>query len=310
METTFFSATSQMAVLFFFMAIGYGMRKKNMVDASAGKTLSALEVYLFLPCLNILNFSKSCTPAALADKLSLLLTALVLLAFLLPFAYFVAKRLAHTPMERDVYTYSLCFSNSGYVGYPVVGAVFGDEALFNMMIFCIPLNLAIYTLGMYILNPNKKFSWRRLFNPATLSPFLGIALGLLNLSLPAVATTVLTMGSNCMAPVAMLLTGMVLGAHPAKQMFLNARAYIASVFRLILIPLTATAVMLLLGLRNDFLLVAASTLAMPMGLNSVVFPETFGGDSTAGAQATFISNLMGLLTIPLVLAFISHLTLG
>jgi predicted permease len=43
-------------------------------------------------------------------------------------------------------------------------------------------------------------------------------------------------------------------------------------------------------------------LCMPMGLNTVIFPEAYGGDSGTGAQCCFVSQVLGLLTIPGVFA--------
>lgn len=307
MFTTFTAAAGQMLVLFIFMALGYILRKKDLVTADASKTLSALEVYVFLPCVNIQNFAANCTPSALGAQLWYVLAAAVLLCAVLPTAVLLGRKLGRTQMEKDVYTYSLAFSNSGYIGYPVVQAVFGEQALFSMMFFCLLINLAIYTWGMYILNPDKTFSLKKLLNPTTITPFIGIAIGLSGLALPTQLTTVLNMGNSCMAPVAMLLTGIVLGAHPLKEMFKTGRGYVAALLRLVVIPSAVAGIALLLHISGDILLIMCATLAMPMGLNSVVFPEAFGGDSTPGAQSVFLSNLMGLITIPFMLTLFRFL---
>ncbi len=303
MLTVFHSALGQMIIMFAFILLGYGLRGKGLLQKDVSKGLSTLEVWVFGPCLSLLTYSRYCTVEMFVESAPLLLTALATLFLVsIPLSRILSARLGRDEAEKAVYCYSLCFSNSGYMGYPIIQAVFGDEALMQMMIFCLPINLALSTYGLYILIPKKNFSIKSMINPTTIVPFVGLFIGIADLKLPALAEQILDMGSACMAPVAMILTGLVLANQPLRVMFTNWRAYLASLLRLVIIPLFVAAVMYVLGVRGEYLLLSAATLAMPMGLNSVVFPEAYGGDATYGSQANFVSNLLGLITIPIMLA--------
>lgn len=303
MTTVFVSALQQMLVLFLIVAVGYFLKKKNLIGENASKVLSDLEVYVFCPCLLLITFTNNFTLDMLAEKSILLCASTVITIFFsIPFSRMISKRIGRTDDEQAVYSYSLCFSNFGYLGYPIVQAVFGEVALMNMMIFCIPINLAIYSYGLYTLLPQKGFSYKQLLKPFTIAPFVGILLIIFKIELPDALNIVLDNCGKCMAPVAMILTGIVLAKHPLKDMFFNVRAYIGSVLRLIAMPAFVGCVMYFLKIRGEVLLLATTTLAMPFGLNSVIFPEAFGGDATTGTQVTFISNLMGIITIPIMLS--------
>ncbi|NLD88425.1 MAG: hypothetical protein GX633_09250, partial [Clostridiales bacterium] len=97
-----------------------------------------------------------------------------------------------------------------------------------------------------------------------------------------------------------IMTGMVMGKQDIIKILKAPKAYIASLIRLVLLPMLIGVILLILNVRHDIVLVAIMTTAMPMGLNSVVFPEAFGGDSDTGAQVCLVSNLMGILTIPII----------
>ncbi|MBR3761882.1 MAG: AEC family transporter [Lachnospiraceae bacterium] len=311
METIFSTALEQMIVLFLLMIVGYVLQKKSLIGQNAGKVLSDLEVCIFCPCLTLVTFTNNFTIDVLREKLSLLGVSIALLfIFTIPFSKIVSKWLGRTENERAVYNYALCFSNLGYLGYPIVRAVFGDAALANMMIFCLPINVAINSYGLYILLPERGFSFKKLLKPVTIAPFLGIALIALDMELPSVLNTLLESCGNCMAPVAMLLMGIVLAEQPLKRMFMNTRAYVASTLRLIVIPLLVAGILYALNITGETLLLASVTLAMPLGLNSVVFPAAYGGDVTSGSQATFISNLMGIVTIPIMLSLFYAMAYG
>ena len=311
MESVFSAALEQMIVLFLLMTVGYILQKKNLIGHNAGKVLSDLEVCIFCPCLTVATYTKNFTIDVLSEKLSLLgLSLALLLIFTIPFSRTISRWLGRTENESAVYSYALCFSNSGYLGYPIVRAVFGEAALANMMIFCLPINIAIYSYGLYTLLPEKGFSFKKLLKPVTITPFISIVLIIFGVKLPDVLNTALVKCGNCMAPVAMLLTGIVLANYPLKSMFTNTRTYIASALRLIIIPFLVACILYAINIRGEMLLLASVTLAMPLGLNSVVFPAAYGGDVKSGSQATFISNLLGIITIPLMLSIFYAMAYG
>lgn len=305
MVEIFSVALSQMLVLFIFMLLGYLLQRKKLAPPSTGKSLSSLLVNIFLPALNVKVFAANVTPAVLKEKSTLILASCVILGVTFLLSPHLAKLFAKSPRQREVYTYAFTIANYGYLGYPLVEAVFGEEALFSMMVFCIPYSVAVYTWGMYILNPNKELNIKKLLNPTTAAMVVGIVLGLTGLKLPPVLTNTLEMGSACMAPCAMILTGFVLAKNPLREVLAAPKMYLASLIRLILIPGAVGILLYLFHLRGELLMAAVMTLAMPMGLNNVVFPEAFGGDSITGAQSCIISNLLGLVTIPLMVSLLS-----
>ena len=51
---------------------------------------------------------------------------------------------------------------------------------------------------------------------------------------------------------------------------------------------------------KDIIRVALCATAMPLGLNTVVFPAAYGGDITPGAGKVLISHLISIITIPIM----------
>ena len=156
-----------------------------------------------------------------------------------------------------------------------------------------------------MLNPNKEFSLKKILNPPMIGMFIGIVFGLCSIPVPEVLLSAVTSASNCMAPCAMLLTGFVLAKQPVKEMFTQGKSYLISAIKLIAFPVIGFFLMRFLGAPQQAVILCTIALALPFGLNSVVFPEAFGGDSTPGARLCFIGNLMALVTIPLVFWLLS-----
>ncbi len=290
----------QIVVMMTFMAIGYIFKKKNVLNDESSTTLSRLIVNVFLPAMAFSTFAENFRRDVITEKAQLLLMSLIVLTVTGIISIFLAKLFSKNKNTQAVYIYSFTIPNIGYMGYPLVKAVFGDATLLDAMIFCIPYNIYIYTIGMYLLTPIKKITPKFFLNPSIIAIFIGIAVGLSGITLPGTITDILDMGSNCMAPCAMILTGIVFARIDLISMLRDYKSYIASAIRLFIIPVSVMAVLRAVGMPDVWVLAAISMLAMPLGINSVVFPEAFGGDSETGAKVCLMSGILGIITIPIV----------
>ena len=305
---------NQLILMFFFMFIGFFFRKKRILDEYSSGTISRLVVNLFLPAMVIRSFSDNFKMDVLADKALLLLFSTAVLLVTAVMSIFLAKLFAREKQAngetiinkntQGIYIYSFTIPNLGYMGYPLVQAVFGDSALTDAMIYCMPYNIYIYTLGMYYLTEHKEISFKTMITPPFLATFIGMALGLLDFEMPKVITRILTTAESCVSPCAMILTGAVFARMDMTTVFRDWRPYVASAIRLLVIPFIALALFRFIGVSEDWILASVAILAMPLGVNSIVFPEAYGGDAESGAKVCFMSAILAIFTIPIVFALL------
>ncbi len=218
---------------------------------------------------------------------------------------FLAKLFTKDDYLKKIYRYSFAVDNFSFMGNAVVLGIFGETVLFDYMIFTLPLNLYVYSYGTASLIPqkeNKKFSFKVFVNPIFIALLSGAVFGLLPISLPKFVTAAVSSAGACMSPLAMLLTGFVIGDYSLKKLASKKKIYLASILRLIVIPLVF--ILILKAMRTDdaIICVALCATAMPLGINTVVFPAAYGGDTTEGASMALISHLMSIITIPIMFA--------
>ncbi len=282
-----FTATlNQMLVLFIFMALGFFLNKKRLLPLDDSVVLSKLETYAFVPCLVFSVFYKYCTVENFKQKWTYMLYGAAVMAVSLPIGIVLAKFFAKDGYLKKIYTYSFAVANFSFMGNAVVLGVFGEKVLFDYMIFTLPLNLYVYSIGTASLIPTEKggkLSVKTFVNPIFIALILGAVCGLLAVPLPKFITTAISSAGACMSPLAMLLTGFVIGEYSLKTLASDKKVYLASVIRLIILPSAFMAVLLLLKTDKDIIRVALCATAMPLGLNTVVFPAAYGGDTTPGA---------------------------
>ena len=304
-----FPATlNPMLVLFCCIIIGFVLNKKHLLPENGHTVLSKLENYVLVPALTVNTFMNYCTVDSLAThgKAILLSFAAVLVA--IGIAYLLAGRFEKDAYNKNIYRYAIAFGNFGFMGNAIVPAILGEEMLYPYMLFTLPLNVGVYTWGLTIMVPKgegkKANPLKNLLNPVVVGMLIGILLGLTGAKayLPAFLSTTIGNLAACMGPLAMVLTGFVIGNFPLKALLSKKRVYLVTALRLFVLPAFFVGLLWLLGADKLTLTLCLFAYATPLGMNTVVFPAAYGGDTTTGASMAMISHTLCVITIPIMYA--------
>ena len=306
----FISTLNQLAFLFGFIAIGYILMKCGVIPKNSSAVLSKLENTIFIPALVMGTFIENFTIERITSAWKLLTVSFIIAIIVIPLAISVSKLVTRDKYIQNIYTYGLSFSNFGFMGNSVVSSLFPD-IFFEYLIFTLPLWILIYLWGvpkLLIADSGKKQTLaenlKSFVNPMFIGMIIGMVIGLAKINLPTWMVSLITVSGNCMSPIAMLLTGMVVSSISLKKAFTNIRIYIVSVVRLVVLPILFIFVASFLQLPETIYLCALCSLAMPLGLNTIVIPSALGKDTSVAAGMTVISHLLSCITIPIIFAII------
>lgn len=289
---------SQVFLLLFFVAIGFIISKLKIVNLSHADILSRILVYVFLPANVFKTFALNFNKDYIFKNYKIVLCSVVVLAVLNLFAHFVAKLFSKSKYNRAVYEYSLATPNFGYVGYPLAESIGGQAGLLDFMTFSVPVSFYAYTVSFARLT-KKDFSLKGLLNFTTISIVISMIFGLLEIPIPQIFSNIISSASDCMGPVAMLMTGIIISGFDLKKVVKKWKIYPALVLRLIVIPLVLGGVMRLFC-SPMLVKIAVLFYCLPCGLNTVIFPELVGEDCETGAALSMLSTVASLVTIPLI----------
>ena len=305
MSDLFLITLSQIVVLFVFIIVGYLLRKFNILPDSSAAVLSKLTMWVFLTSMAFKTFAVNFTVQNLRENMGYLAAGTACAAVMFIVGNILGEKFGKIPVTKAIYKYSFVVPNTGYMGYPIITGLFGEEALCHFMIFTIPLLIITYTWGVGVLTGGGKVSVKSLKNPMLIGMFLGIIFGLIGVPIPDLPMQILTSAANCMAPCAMILAGIVVAKKPLVKAFSHPRAYWATLVRLIAIPAVIMIAFKLLNVDKDIMTIGTLAYAMPMGMNTIVFTEANGMDSSAGTSTVMISHTLSVLTIPLFVSILS-----
>ena len=140
----------QMIVMFLMMAVGYLCYRKQILTEEVSRKVSAIVVNVANPCMIL---SSALTDQQMQGKELVQTLAIVVMmyVFLLVMAQLLPRILCIQKESRGAYAAMTVFANIGFMGFPVLAAMYGNGALLYGAVFQIPFNILIYTYGVAVL---------------------------------------------------------------------------------------------------------------------------------------------------------------
>lgn len=300
------ATAGQMLVLFSLIVMGYIVAKLKVVPDNSDTVLSKLENNLFVPALVLGTFASNFTVEKLTTAGKLFGISFLICFVMMALAVGIARCCSKDSYIRNIYTYGLAFSNFGFMGNAVVSAVF-PELFLDYLIFTMPLWTMIYLWGVPCLlipseegNPTLKGRLKAFCNPMFAAMLLGIALGISGIKLPDPVSQVINVTGNCMSPIAMLLTGITVAKMDMKKVLSIKSIYTVSLVRLLVFPALAIGLFCFIPAQNNIVVCTVCSLAMPLGLSTIVVPRGYGKDTSVAAGMALVSHLLSAVTIPII----------
>ena len=300
----------QMLSMFLLILVGLACSKTGLVKESEEGVLSRLVVNLFNPMLLI---SSVINTADRPDAKSLGIAAFIAIVADLSFILIsrtTAKFFSKDDDERKMYQMMFTFANVGFIGIPLVKAVFGSGPLIYVAIHVILFNVLIYTYGIATLTSGRekgKFSrsdLKGVVNPGTIASLIALLLFFLDFRLPAFLSTTITFLGNCVTPIALMIIGFYLSRTTFSKVFLSKRMYVFSFVKLLVIPAIAVFILKQLPISETLLGVSVLMISMPVGNLPVSLGNQYGVKSDVCSQAIIITTLLSVVTIPLIVSLI------
>lgn len=140
----------QMIVMLLMMAVGYLCYRRQILTEEVSRKVSAIVVNVANPCMIL---SSALTDQQMQGKELVQTFAIVVMmyAFLLAMAQLLPRILCIQKESRGAYAAMTVFANIGFMGFPVLAAMYGNGALLYGAVFQIPFNILIYTYGVAVL---------------------------------------------------------------------------------------------------------------------------------------------------------------
>lgn len=295
--TAFQTALDAVIPTFILIALG-GLIDKRFKGLSI-ETLSRLSVHLLVPALVFAALSET--------SLSLSSVALLTFAYLLYLVMLGGVSLLGVrelkKEEARAVIVSTLFGNTGNMGLPITLFAYGQEGLERAIIILVVSLAAMFIAGSFMLAGGEVNLRQRIITTLQLPPvwatFAGVALNLLNISLPISLTRALDLLGDAAIPLMLVALGMQMARSWTWQV--GQAALRTTVLRLVLGPFIAYGVARLLGLSQLDTNVLVLSAALPVAVTMFVIAVEVKGDAAGVARSVVATTIWSLLVIMIVL---------
>ena len=294
-----------MLKLFLLLILGFVLFKCHIFDEYTNKKISALIVNVASPMLII----SSIAGVEGNDKsiVFLMIGAGILMYIGFIILGKIINRIFPFPKKDwPVYECMVVFANTGFMGYPVLLDVFGQEAVFYASLIHMAFNFFVYTYAIMCLTKSDdsefKLNFKQLLTPGIVLIFIGILIYLFDMQLPSVLMDTINSIGSLTAPLSMMMIGSSLAVYPIKDSFTDWRSYVFAFVRLIIVPFVTMIVCRLLHINPYYANITIITNAMPVGSMVLMLATQYNANVKIVTKNIVVSTLLSVITIPIVVA--------
>ena len=294
----------QTIIMFALMLLGLLLSRRGMITEQGSRDLSNVLLYAVIPCVILRSYmSEFSTEKLRAMGLSALIAVIA-------FAASIAVAYLTCGTRHRIENFAVAFGNAGFIGIPLVTAVFGPEAAFYVVSFSTFANLLQWTYGIVIISGKKEtMNLRMVFvNPVFISMVIGIALFVLQPTLPTVVTGTIGYIADGNTVLAMIILGYYLSKVQLRGLFADVRLYLFSALRLLVVPAVTILVFLPFPfVRGEITLITLIAAATPIASSTAIFAQKFDQDYRRAVSYVCLSTILSVATLPLVMLFAERL---
>lgn len=294
-----------MLKLFLLLVLGFVLFKCHIFDEYTNKKISALIVNVASPMLII----SSIAGVEGNDKsiVFLMIGAGILMYIGFIILGKIINRIFPFPKKDwPVYECMVVFANTGFMGYPVLLDVFGQEAVFYASLIHMAFNFFVYTYAIMCLTKSDdsefKLNFKQLLTQGIVLIFIGILIYLFDIQLPSVLMDTINSVGSLTAPLSMMMIGSSLAVYPIKDSFTDWRSYVFAFVRLIIVPFMTMIVCRLLHINPYYANITIITNAMPVGSMVLMLATQYNANVKIVTKNIVVSTLLSVITIPIVVA--------
>lgn len=296
----------QVLILFLLIGLGVISVKCGVLQLEWKKAFSNLLVFLVIPAMLIDSYLTEFD----WEVFSNLLQAFALGAILLLLGLAITMILSIKAKGRDwqVVRFACIFSNAGYMGFPLIKALYGSAGVFYASAFLSVFNILLWTVGYSMMSGKikaKEILRSVCTTPAMTAVAVGLVIYLLQIPVPDIIKQPIEMVGNMNTAISMIITGMIIAGTDFKVLMRNRLLFFVIAVRMFVIPVVCIGLFVLLGIHGTVAAIVLLLEAAPTAAITSVFAVQFGHDENLAAGAVVVTTFVSMITLPLCALFLT-----
>lgn len=301
------AAFESILVIVMIIATGYFIKKHNIVSEQFRTDLSHFVVKIALPFYLINSMRQERSLEALRSSLTIMVVGFLFYVIACLLSNVVIKSFNVPEEKKAPIQFSLIFPNASYMAFPVIEILLGQQAIFYAAMFNLSFHGFLWGYGVRIFHKNESIQLKKILSPPFIAVVLGYLFFLTGVEIPTAISSFMGMVGRTASPLAMIIVGMLLGSMNVNELLNEPKLYLASIYKLVILPSLLFSVLYIIGFRGYTLFVPVIITAMPVAINSVLIATFYNKDYKTMTTLVILSTLLSLITISILSFLLGHL---
>lgn len=309
----FFAGTTVMKSLFYMLIVGYVLAKKGVITEKVNDSLLFILINVAVPS----TIFKSVTTNPIKPNMILLSVQMLVFSFLFIFfglflGHIISKMFKVSKSKKGVIIMGLGFSNTVFMGLPVLSSFYGNDAAYFIGIQSIAFNGMVFISGNYFLSSEKvSFNIKTILTPPIYSLIVSliclyVGFDLRNFDLGAFKS--IEMLHSLTTPISLIIIGAFVSKVPLKELFTDKFLYFLCFIRLIVIPIISYFIVKIFINDTVLINIIVIMLAMPAATMVSILTAKCKGDMYYATKFVVLSTIFSIITVPIVIGIIHNIS--
>lgn len=298
----------QTIIMLILIVVGVLCFKAHIISRESNKDLSKLVLQVVNPAVIFMSYQTDYKSELVRNLLLTFALSVGSMAILIAAAYiFIRKK---EDRETEIERFSAIYSNCGFMGIPLMNALFGMEGVFYLTAYITAFNIIVWTHGIILISGEKdiKKVIKVFYSPTIISIVLGIICFFLKLRLPEVPSRAFNFVVQLNTPLAMIVSGVTMAETDIPELLKNKRVYIVCALRLLLLPAILSVLLSLLPLDEKVCMTVIVAAAAPPAAMCTLQCIRYGRNSVYASELFTAGTVFSVATLPMMVRITEYLT--
>ena len=312
----------QACIMLILIGIGAGCFRFKLLSGQVVSQLSSLVLKIVNPIVILMSFQRECDKHLIADLGWTFLLAVLSYGIAFGGAYLLIreKEGRDTVIER----FSSIYSNCGFMGIPLVQAMFGYEGVFYLTAFIAVFNAFVWSHGVMMMSGQRslKSLLKVLRSPAIIAIFVGLVMFFTGLTLPeagsaaaagasipvrilhtlgALISEAFEMVGSLNTPLAMFVAGATIIQTDMPAVLKKPRVFYVSFLRLLVFPAVTLLLFQLFPVDTIVEMTVLAAASAPCAAICTMMSLMYKRNAAYASEIFGVSTLLSVVTMPLMM---------
>lgn len=289
--------------LFLIMLVGVYGSRREIITQEINNGLINILINIVLPFMVVSSFTSTFDTSIKSNLAKGFYYSLITYLILIISSYILLR-----PIKGDKKTiihFANVFTNTGYIGFPVLNSIYGVEGVVYGSIFNMFFVIFVWTYGLKLFKGHidkgqlRKEIIKTLLNPSIIAVVIGVLIVLFNIELPKIINNSINSVGSISGALSMIIIGVIVSKSRIGNNFRDWKLYYGLTIKMVVLPLILIFVSLLIDrsvVSNSVIIIAS----MPAAAMTSIFAESYNKEEDFASIIVLLTTLLSVISIPIL----------